>query len=94
MRWTPALRSLSAVAGGIILALAAGLSAAQETEQAAQPQEPMEQVDLELVIATDVSGSIDYREAFLQRKGVADAFRTEEIVRAIQAGTLGKIGGV
>lgn len=94
MRGTTALRSLSVVAGGIFLAFAAGISAAQETEQAAQSQEPMEPVDLELVIATDVSGSIDYREAFLQRKGVADAFRTEEVVRAIQAGTLGKIGVV
>ena len=51
-----------------------------------------EQVDLELVIMTDVSGSIDNREAYLQRKGVADAFRSEEVIRAIRAGSLGRIG--
>ena len=51
-----------------------------------------EPVDLELVLATDNSSSIDYAEARLQREGVAAAFRSAEVVRAIRAGALGKIG--
>jgi len=51
-----------------------------------------EDVDLELVIATDVSHSIDEDEALLQRQGVAAAFRSEEVIDAIQGGSLGKIG--
>lgn len=43
-------------------------------------------VDLELVIATDVSRSIDEHEARLQREGVAAALRSRHIVEAIQGG--------
>jgi hypothetical protein len=50
-----------------------------------------EAVDLELVIATDVSYSIDEEEATLQRQGVVQAFRSEEVIRAITSGVLGKI---
>jgi hypothetical protein len=53
-----------------------------------------QKVDLELVIATDVSGSIDNSEAYLQRKGVADAFRHREVIAAIKNGSLGRIGVV
>lgn len=50
-----------------------------------------EKVDLELVIATDVSYSVDGNEAKMQRQGVAEAFLSQEVVRAIEAGDLGKI---
>ncbi|MFM2129293.1 MAG: hypothetical protein RL477_839 [Pseudomonadota bacterium] len=50
-----------------------------------------EPVDLELVIATDVSFSIDREEARLQREGVANAFLSREVIQAIRGGTLGKI---
>ena len=53
---------------------------------------PTDTVDLELVIATDVSRSIDQEEATLQRNGVIAAFRSPEVVRALQAGNLGRIG--
>jgi hypothetical protein len=53
---------------------------------------PLEPVDVELVIATDVSPSIDFSEARLQREGVAQAFLNPEVVQAIEAGSLGKIG--
>ena len=43
-----------------------------------------EYVDLELVIATDVSQSIDSDEARLQRQGIAEAFRSKEVIDAIQ----------
>ena len=48
-------------------------------------------VDLELVLAVDVSGSVDEAEADLQRKGYVDAIADPEIIRAIQSGLLGRI---
>ena len=48
-------------------------------------------VDLELVLATDNSQSIDRSEALLQRQGVAAAFKHPDVVRAIQSGTYGRI---
>ena len=50
-----------------------------------------EAVDLQLVIAADTSTSIDDTEAALERQGVAGAFRSPEIVRAISSGSLGHI---
>ncbi|MDH3240339.1 MAG: DUF1194 domain-containing protein [Alphaproteobacteria bacterium] len=50
-----------------------------------------ERVDLELVIATDVSRSIDEDEARLQREGVAAAFLDPGVIGAIRSGTLGRI---
>lgn len=50
-----------------------------------------EAVDLEIVIATDVSQSIDDREAALQRHGFASALRSPEVISAIQSGAMGKI---
>ena len=58
---------------------------------AAEPAVAGEPVDLELVIATDVSRSIDHQEALLQREGVAAAFRSPEVINAIKSGILGKI---
>lgn len=51
-----------------------------------------EAVDLELVIATDVSRSIDREEALLQREGIAAAFRNPAVIRAIRSGFLRRIG--
>ena len=58
---------------------------------AAQPGEAAEQVDLELVITTDVSYSVDDMEARMQREGAVTAFRSREVVEAIKSGSLGKI---
>src|SRR4051812_22701340 len=49
------------------------------------------QVDVKLVIATDISLSIDDEEAQIQRQGIADLFLDPEVVRAIQSGPLGVI---
>ncbi len=48
-------------------------------------------VDLELVLAVDVSLSIDVSEAGLQREGYIRAFRDPEVIRAIRSGILGQI---
>src|SRR3546814_6228162 len=48
-------------------------------------------VDLELVLAVDVSGSIDTEEAALQRRGYLAALVYPDVVRAIRGGPFGRI---
>ena len=65
---------------GLLALLAAVLPAAAETD-----------VDLELVLAVDTSGSVDAAEYALQISGIANAFRDPEVLEAIAAGPLGRI---
>jgi Protein of unknown function (DUF1194) len=55
------------------------------------PAPAAEQVDLKLVLATDVSRSIDDTELRLEREGTAEAFLDPEVIKAIQNGSLGRI---
>jgi hypothetical protein len=48
-------------------------------------------VDLELVLAVDVSGSIDAVEARMQRDGYVAAIRHPDVIEAIQSGDVGAI---
>lgn len=48
-------------------------------------------VDLALVLAVDMSGSIDAREAQLQRQGYVQALTSAEVLGAIRGGAIGKI---
>lgn len=48
-------------------------------------------VDLELILAVDVSGSVDWQEAELQRKGYVAALRSKEFIAAIETGYHKKI---
>ncbi len=48
-------------------------------------------VDLELVIAVDVSFSMDQREQAIQRNGYVDALQSPSVLRAIRGGPLGRI---
>lgn len=48
-------------------------------------------VDLELVIAVDISGSVDYCEGRLQRQGYIDAFRNPKLLEVIRNGRHGRI---
>jgi hypothetical protein len=50
-----------------------------------------QEVDLELVLAIDVSRSIDAEEAQLQRDGYVSAFRHSEVIDAIRSGPAGRI---
>ena len=55
------------------------------------PAAAVEYVDLKLVLATDVSGSINPDELWIERSGTAAAFLDPEIVKAIQGGGVGRI---
>lgn len=50
-----------------------------------------EEVDLELVLAADGSGSIDADELRLQRDGYADALESPEVLAGIRDGVIGAI---
>ena len=72
----------SSVRGGLvgfltILAISLGVSFAWSAPVS---------VDLELVLAVDVSGSVDEVEGKLQRMGYVNAFRSPSVLRAIQSG--------
>jgi len=49
------------------------------------------EVDLELVLAVDVSRSMSPAELELQRRGYAEALASDEVIRAIRSGLLGTI---
>jgi hypothetical protein len=49
------------------------------------------EVDLELVLAVDVSRSMDVDELEIQREGYVAAFRHPEVISAIRSGPLGRI---
>lgn len=50
-----------------------------------------EEVDVELVLAVDVSGSMDLEEAQIQRAGYVDALRHPDFVNAVREGLIGRI---
>src|SRR5262245_51948179 len=51
----------------------------------------IEHVDLKLVLATDVSGSISNAELRIERQGTAAAFVDPAVIKAIENGALGRI---
>jgi hypothetical protein len=50
------------------------------------------EVDLELVLAVDISRSMSPRELAIQRRGYVEALRSPEVLGAIRRGLLGRIG--
>lgn len=58
---------------------------------APRPATAQTYVDLELILAVDVSGSVDPGEAALQREGYIAAFQDKDVIRAIEGGMLGRI---
>jgi hypothetical protein len=77
MKFAAALRSLAYLVSGLLLLPGVGNA---ETD-----------VDLELVLALDVSRSMDMDEQRVQRDGYVAAFRHPEVLAAIRSGPLGRI---
>jgi hypothetical protein len=77
--------------GRLKLALAAGLVSVLAALPAPAAPSGATQVDLKLILATDVSRSINNEEARIQREGIAEAFANPEVIKAIQSGALGRI---
>ncbi len=74
----------------ILVALTAGLFFLSTPSQGADRPE----VDLALVLAVDISNSMDPEEQALQREGFVAAFRSGAVHDAIRKGTLGRISVV
>jgi hypothetical protein len=97
-----AMRTLSmliaAAAGGLALCAAPAAGEAPETSTAGQtvqmhrpPPAAAPDVDVELVIAVDVSYSMDPDEQALQREGYIIGFNSPEFLNALQQGAHGRI---
>jgi hypothetical protein len=84
----PVMVGLHAMLPGIASALF-GLVASSVTIPSAHAQATA--VDLELILAVDVSGSIDPVEAQLQREGYMAALSSDAVIEAIRSGVLGRI---
>lgn len=84
-----------AFAGIVLIAGLAAGAAAPETDwthrEIAYTEDGRERVDLELVLAVDVSSSIDEVEARRQREGHVAALADPEVIAAIQSGGYGRI---
>jgi hypothetical protein len=70
------------------MTLAALLAAAAAGSAVAQKRA---RVDVEIVLAVDVSQSMDYEEHQLQRNGYVEAFRHKDVISAITSGPEGRI---
>lgn len=64
----------------VFAALLAGPSGAEDVE-----------VDVELLLAVDVSRSMTPAELEIQRRGYAEALRSDEVISALQGGLLGRV---
>jgi hypothetical protein len=73
-------------------AAAIGVAVCLALPGTAQTQPGQIPVDLELVLAVDVSLSMDLDELRLQREGYVEAFRDPEVIAAIRANGIGRIG--
>src|SRR6185503_6418300 len=71
--------------GGLALAGVLGLVPPAASAQAAK------RVDLELVLAVDISQSMDQDEHALQRNGYVEAFRHQDVINALTSGPNGRI---
>jgi hypothetical protein len=75
----------------LALAASASLTGDAAFAQSAESVQRMQRVDLELVLAVDVSQSMDHDEHTLQRMGYVDAFRHKDVIDAILSGPEGKV---
>ena len=89
MRWCVSIGAVlvaGAVAGGDV----AGIAAPNPTNALAD-RDAASSVDLELVLAVDVSYSMDMDELAIQREGYAQAIVSKEFLQALKTGPTGKI---
>jgi hypothetical protein len=87
-RW---FRNLSVVAAVAVAGLALAASAAPTSPKLADARASAIPVDVELVIAVDISYSMDPDEQALQREGYVLALTSKEFLQALRQGAHGKI---
>jgi len=93
MRWYVSIGAVlvaGAMAGGDVAGIAAPGPTNQFNQQRAD-KEATPSVDVELVLAVDVSYSMDMDELAIQREGYAQAIVSKEFLQALKSGPNGKI---
>jgi Protein of unknown function (DUF1194) len=93
MRWYVSIGAVlvaGAMAGGDVAVIAAPGPGNQLSQQRAD-KEATPSVDVELVLAVDVSYSMDMDELAIQREGYAQAIISKEFLQALKTGPNGKI---
>ena len=93
MRWCVSIGAVlvaGAMAGGDVAGIAAPSPANQPGHQWAD-KEAAPSVDVELILAVDVSYSMDMDELAIQREGYAQAIISKEFLQALKTGPNGKI---
>jgi hypothetical protein len=102
MRWCVSIGVLlvaGAMAGGDVAGIAAPSTRNQLIDQLgpqpglelAAPKDSAPSVDIELILAVDVSYSMDMDELAIQREGYAQAIVSKEFLQALKTGPTGKI---
>ena len=95
MRWCISIGAVlfaGAMAGGDAASVAAPASTqagVQRTDKRADDAKPV--VDVELILAVDVSYSMDMDELAIQREGYAQAIVSKEFLQALKSGPNGKV---
>ena len=93
MRWCVSIGAVlvaGAMAGGDVAGIAAPNPSNQLGPQLSE-KENLPSVDVELVLAVDVSYSMDMDELAIQREGYAQAIISKEFLQALKTGPNGKI---
>jgi hypothetical protein len=93
MRWCVSIGAVlvaGAMAGGDVAGIAAPSPSNQLGHQLAD-KEAAPSVDIELILAVDVSYSMDMDELAIQREGYAQAIISKEFLQALKTGPNGKI---
>src|SRR5882724_2319041 len=90
MRWCVSIGAVL-VAGAMAAGDVAGIAAPGPKSQQADTKENGPLVDVELVIAVDVSYSMDMDELAIQREGYAQAIISKEFLQALKSGPNGKV---
>src|SRR5712664_2791866 len=90
MRWCVSIGAVLA-AGAIVAGDAASVAAPDPRSQLAAAKDNQPSVDVELVIAVDVSYSMDLDELAVQREGYAQAIVSKEFLQAMKSGPNSKV---
>jgi uncharacterized protein DUF1194 len=93
MRWCVSIGAVlvaGAMAGGDVAGIAAPNPRTQSSPQLSE-KENHPSVDIELILAVDVSYSMDMDELAIQREGYAQAIISKEFLQALKTGPNGKI---
>lgn len=87
MRWI----SIGTIAAVTAAGMVAGLAAPNRAPHFADRLDDSKTVDVELILAVDVSYSMDMDELAVQREGYAQALRSGEFLKTLKTGPTGRI---